>query len=197
MMLKYIPPNVLTLARIYASVHVVAILLGMHWLGYQYPFQSIVILGLMAALMDRLDGWAARKLNAHTSFGYWIDVASDATITGALSIAVMLAAATTTGWFLKVQVGLVSAWISSWLSCLLMARGQVRIGERSFDVLHKVSLGCTVLALPLMLMEKGRILPFPWHEILVGGGAGLLIAAFSFKIAHQVLDLRHLHSHPK
>lgn len=133
-------PNAITAARGLAGFGVAALLLG--WEANVAAF----FLFIAAVSTDLLDGWLARKLDARSEVGLWLDPLSDKTLVGLTWLALLLA-----------------DWAPLWLAATILAR-DVLVGiawwvARSLEVrieptlTGRLAISFEGVALPLLLLH--------------------------------------------
>ena len=87
---------------------------------------------LAGAITDFLDGWLARKLEAHSRFGVWLDPIADKVLTGACLLS--LAHVTEDGWWFILP------------AIIIMTREFLVSGLREFMAGRSVNMPVSVLA---------------------------------------------------
>lgn len=148
-------PNRLSLIRI-ASVPVLTVLLmmdGLSWARY-----AALLLFILAAITDFVDGWIARKYNIVTNFGKFLDPVADKLLV--LSTMIMLT------WF-----GLLPAWlVVSVLFRELAVDGLRLVAVEQGRVIAAGKLGKlkTILQMVMLIAHLVYFARFPLLQTLAG-----------------------------
>jgi len=155
-------PNALTIARCVLAFGVGGLILCAPAFSYM-P----VIAFVLVALTDFLDGWAARRLNATSAFGAFLDPVADKLLVGTS----LLALTALEGWTLVFLIP----------SAAIITRDLIATGLRLFPSIEmpvsRLAKWKTALE---MIGIAGVLVASPWlNEILRTGGIALVwLAAF-------------------
>jgi len=79
---KYVP-NVLTASRLVLAPYV-------FWLLTKHEYRVVLVLFLVVAITDALDGWIARKFNATSRLGAYLDPVADKILLGGVFLTLAL-----------------------------------------------------------------------------------------------------------
>ena len=155
-------PNLLTVSRISATPIAVYFLLHKN-------FQTSFFLFVALALTDSLDGYFARKLNAHTKLGSFLDPLADK-FTVILFFTALMIMGNCPAWFLGliISVTVLQALGLSWIEALSTRRkmefAPLGIGKLNM-LLQLVWIGWLLLRITL---NKGATIGYiSWPESLV------------------------------
>ena len=116
----------------------------------QLWYQFALLAFLSGALTDFLDGWLARKLDAHSRFGVWLDPIADKLLVSAILLLVA-ADGTIAGW-------------SIWAAIIILCREILVSGLREYLAALKVSVPVTWIAkwkTTLQMVALGFLLAGP------------------------------------
>ncbi|MFQ3651447.1 MAG: CDP-diacylglycerol--glycerol-3-phosphate 3-phosphatidyltransferase [Gemmataceae bacterium] len=131
-------PNVLTLSRLGLSLALFALIAWEYWLAALLVF-------VLAALTDWLDGYLARLLNAGSALGRMLDPLVDKVlVTGA--------------FIFLLPVGLREGWLAPWMVALVTAREFLITGLRAYLEAQGVSFGADWLGKFKMVTQCAALL---------------------------------------
>lgn len=164
-------PNILTLCRLaLAPAAVLAILAG--------RYRQALGVFLAAAITDGMDGYLARRLNAMTRFGAYMDPLADKVLLSAAYLGLGVAGAAP-WWFVGLVFGRDLLILAMAGAALLFTR------YRDFppSVWGKVSTFCQVGAALALIVARA----FPSLDIRTGAALWIAAAATAWSGAHYVL----------
>src|SRR5947207_10303964 len=137
-------PNLLSVSRLFATVVVfILVLVNQPW-----AFLVATLLFLLASITDLLDGYLARRYNAVSSFGVFLDLTADKVFVSTILLAL-------------IQIGLAPAWIVA----IIITREFLVTGLRSMaaakgkvipaGIWGKQKTFITLVAMTALLLAEG------------------------------------------
>ena len=176
---RWVLPNVLTAARIFAIPSVV---IGLQHLDDARTRTGVAVLFVVAAGSDLLDGFISRRFGRETELGRALDPFADTCFYTAVSAA-LFAADLLPPWFLAVALGrfVPSFIVGFWL---FLRGGALEIAPTGLGKASSAGVGVTILA---YLMVAVRV-PVPAQALLILAiGVTLLCAAAATQYARLAL----------
>lgn len=168
-------PNILTLLRIVA----IPVFIAIFYLPYAWAPAATVILFVLAALTDWLDGFLARRLNQSSPFGAFLDPVADKLMVA--SALVLLAADADIEVFdRRLFAIVVLIIIGREITVSALREWMAELGERArvaVSFLGKLKTGSQMVAIPFLLYRE-PLLGLPVlriGELLLYGAAGLTL----------------------
>lgn len=168
-------PNWITLSRL-PLLFVIVLLL---YVQVKWTSSVALVLFLIGAWTDWLDGYIARRYNIVSNLGKVIDALSDKILTIGLFVA-LYAFAVLPGWSVfLVLIIILREFIITGLRLVAATKGEVLAAERAGKVktvFQLVSLGALIL-FEALVEDFSRVLPMEWIRAVYFLGFGSFIIA--------------------
>lgn len=173
--MRYVIPNVLTILAICAGVSGIR-------LAFEHRYESAILMVLLAAILDGVDGRIARLMNGTSPFGAQMDSLADVVNFGVAPALVVYSYVLNAAH----QVGWVAALVYCIACCLRLARFNVMLDnteiprwQKEYFVGVPAPAGALLVLLPIYLGTLG---------LVPGSGWALLFSLYTVIIAFLLIS---------
>lgn len=171
-------PNLLTLLRI---ALIPLFVVTYYWWPYGGGHRVAMVVFILAAVTDWLDGWLARHLGQHSHFGAFLDPVADKLMV-ATTLVVLLSDPAVLGYAYSVKLFTlaVAVIVGREIAVSGLREWMAEVGKRSrvsVSVLGKIKTASQMLAIPFLLWRDkfGGLPTFQVGEVLLGLAAVLTL----------------------